>query len=161
MDNRTDEEFAKDIKSCTSIEQKLIQIYVKYLNDTSDTKTYEYINNGVDNTGKFIQDDKKIVADADFIIKHPDFEDKPVEIKFSRKLCSDFHLKLGQVNKYIETNTTVVMFMGIDKKNTKFCILAPSDLQHAIKHNKHIHFKAWGGKLCIKFNTSECEWIYV
>jgi len=157
MDNRTPEEFAKDIKAATATEKELMIIYVNYLNSRKrNDKPYTWVDNGIDNTGEFIPDDKNVDCRADFLLRREGQADRPIEIKFCRPLYNRFHLKTNQVKYYIEHNICIVNFMGIDTATPSFCILPPKKLQELLEDGKH---EGWmWGKPCLRIYNKEMEW---
>lgn len=155
FDSRSKDEFVNDIKDCTVIERKLMEIYVSWLNSTKKNK-YTFSDNGVDNSGKFIEDDNKIHTSSDFILHTEGKRDKKIEIKFCRPLLPRFHLKINQIKKYISTDTCIVNFMGIESETPKFCILTPSMLQEYLNNGNRVVM--WH-KECIRFNCKDQKWI--
>lgn len=131
-DSRSEEQFAKDIEECSLLEQRLIK---SYINDLSlrKGKTYSYKNNGVDNTGKLIEDDKKVTTAADFIIITPEGNEYAAEIKFSKPERSYWHLKISQLVSYEKQNCCVIMFMGIETNNCRYTIILPQDIPNILQ----------------------------
>lgn len=158
-DNRSEKQFAKDIKDCTLTETLLMTLYVEYLNARKRGKhSYSFKDNGVDNDGNLIKDESKVTTAADFLLIHPNQTDRKIEIKFSRKNNYSFHFKYDQMIKYIEKDVCIVNFMGTDTEDIKFCIFTPAELQNALDNGKVVFFKAWGNKKCIKFISKEQDW---
>lgn len=158
-DNRSTEQFASDIQECSSIERRLMTMYVAYLNRHKKIKgEYTFSDNGVDNDGNLIEDDSKVHCAADFVLHNPERPDRKIDIKFSRNNNSTFHFKTNQMTQYIKEDVCIVNFMGVDTEKPKFSIFTPKDLEQALETGKKVYFKAWGGKECIKFKSSEQNW---
>lgn len=157
-DFRTKHKFAKDIKECTLIENKLMSKYVDWLNTNSKIPTpYYFEDHGIDNSGAYISDNKKVDTRADFLLKNLGRPSRKIEIKFCRKDMDVFHLKVSQIRKYIEADVCIVNFMGIDGPNPRFCILTPKMLKEALETGEKVFFKAWG-KDCIRFTNDTLKW---
>lgn len=151
-DNRTTKQFAKDIKECTKIERTLMTMYVDWLNSkVTDENKYTFVDNGVDNSGKYIAKDHKVTMDADFLLLRKGRPAYKIEIKFCRTENKNFHLKTSQLEYYIQNNVAVVNFMDVDGANPRFCILKPDDLAQWMEHGEKIEFKPWGYKECVRF----------
>lgn len=161
MDWRTKEEFKKDIKDRTRIEQVLMEKYVNFLRETYPEAGYVYENKGVDNTGEFIEDEDSVTANPDFYLKNSQGIGYNVEIKSCQTSQKCFHLKTSQIKKYIKTNTVVVTFMNVgDEEKLMFCILTPNELEIAMMTKNKFIFKPWN-KECIKFECKDHEWTYL
>jgi hypothetical protein len=161
FDTRSEEQFKKDIKESTQIERKLMEVYVAWLNSGGGHRpagSYSFQDNGVDNSGEYIKDDKKVHTGADFILKTQGGRNKKVEIKFCRPEVSRFHLKVSQIKKYIENDVCIVNFMGIDSNQPRFCILTPAVMTKALRDN--VPVKMWN-KECIRFKNADMDWEYV
>lgn len=136
-DKRSETQFAKDIKEATRIERKLMESYIDWLNRKKDA-SYAFIDNGIDNSGAFIASSKKVTCDADFLLTHAGKRDKKIDIKFCREEKDKFHLKQYQVNRYVENDVCVVNFMGIETKNSRFCILPPKELMFWLENAEKV-----------------------
>jgi len=145
-DKRTDEQFAQDILDCTSIEQKLMQLYVDDLNKRKGGG-YTFAAHGVDNKGKLIKDDKKVSTKADFLVTKNGISHK-IEIKFSRPNNIDFHIKRSQLESYVKQDCCIIMFMGTDTDQIRYCIMLPQNYPHYLEHGQK---KLLWGKDVIRF----------
>lgn len=136
-----------------------MEIYVDWLNDHGG-KTYQFVDHGCGPDGTFLED-KRVNTKADFLLITDDQEPRKIEIKFSRKLSSQFHLKTSQMRSYIKNDVCVVVFSGISNKTgvARFCILTPSILQQELDKGKEILF--WN-KPCINWNSKNIpEWHHI
>lgn len=131
-DSRSEKQFAKDIKECSTIENRLINAYINDLSNRKGKK-YSYRDNGVDNTGELIKDDKKVTTDADFVIITPEGKEYLAELKFSKPDTNRFHIKINQLISYEKQNACLVMFMGIETDNCRYTIILPQDIPNILK----------------------------
>ena len=155
FDTRSEEEFKKHIKECTEFEQILMRAYVKWLNDTKGGDQYTFENHGVDNSGEFIEEDKAVTAQPDFVLLKNGKSPRKIEIKHCKPARTRFHLKLNHVKHCIKANVCVVNWMATDTEDPKFCILTPAVLTEALASKTPV--KMWN-KNCLRFENKECEW---
>jgi hypothetical protein len=154
-DNRNLQQFKQDIKISHKIELELMTIYVNWLNSAKGGG-YSFKNYGVDNSGKFIPNDREVSLNADFLLCRDSFSDRKIEIKFCREDYNEFHLKVHQINDYIKEDVCVVNFMGINTNKKRFCILTPTTLKEAL--NKGPIVTKWS-KPCLRFKCKDFAWI--
>lgn len=155
FDNRTEDEFKADIKHCSKVEQDLMARYVNYLNSLGEG-VYTYENNGIDNTGEFIPNDRKVSSEPDFLLKRDGGKPHKVEIKHCNPDRPVFHLKYNHVVSCLMKKATIVNWMGLETDHPKFCVITPEQLEESIKTKKTVVFWA---KECYRFNCEEFEWI--
>lgn len=158
FDNRTKKEFISDIKKGHHNELILMNAYVDWLNSQIMDGQYRYyfVDNGVDNTGEFIENDEDVDMRCDFVLKRQTKRDKKIEIKYCKKYYDKFHLKINQVLEYVQNDVCVINFIGVENNGiAKFCILPPDELHSWLKAGKQIKFKPWGYKPCICLPVSE------
>lgn len=157
-DGRTLEQFKEDIKACTKTERDLMNLYLEYLNKSvTDGNYYYYLDNGVDNTGEFIEDNKKITSEADFLLCKIGKPNRKIEIKFCKPDRPVFHLKISHMKRCIKEDVCVVNWMSVDNISARrFCILTPKKLEHFL--NNGYHTKMWF-KPCVRIKNAEIEWI--
>lgn len=154
-DNRTLQQFKKDIKTAHQIEKDLMGTYVSWLN-TSKGNGYTFKDYGIDNTGQFISEDSDVNLNADFLLCKQGQDDRKIEIKFCREDFNEFHLKVHQVKDYIKNNVCIINFMGINTDKKRFCILTPTTLQAALDKGPIV--TKWS-KPCIRFKCKDFTWI--
>lgn len=161
-DNRSESEFARHISECHKIERTLMKYYVNYLNRNKrkDTK-YSFKDNGCDNTGNLIKNDKKVTTDADFLLLREGMPDRKIDIKFSKKDGTAFHLKVNQLKQYIKNDVCIICFCDAHGPNTRFCIITPAMQRQMLNAGKFIKFPQWGNKLVVKCLNSEHDWFYI
>jgi hypothetical protein len=153
FDNRSPEEFKKHIKECTKLERELMEKYVKWLN-SSNKGNYTFIDNGVDNTGEFIVNDKHLSSKADFILYKNNGRPRKIEIKHCKPECTRFHIKLSHIYRCIKEDVCIVNWMGVGGKNPRFCVLTPKILEESLKRDT---VQMWQ-KETIRFYCSEFDW---
>ena len=160
FDKRSPQKFKSDIKTCTLIERKLMQVYVDWLNAGGGEHAgkYTFHDNGVDNSGEFIADNSKIHCGADFILKTAGGKDKKIEIKFCRKDLPEFHLKSKQIDRYIENDVCIINFMSVEANNPRFCIITPQTLTKWRAEKPSFKCYQMGGKISINIQNSEVKY---
>lgn len=156
FDNRSKEQFIEDIAKRTATERSLMERYVVWLNASGNAK-YTYIDNGIDNSGKFIENDGAVKADADFILYKNGSSPRRIEIKHCLPDRDIFHLKVPHVERCVKDDVCIVNWMGVSGEKPRFCILTPSDLKKALENGKRVIF--WK-KPCIRFECGQQKWIY-
>lgn len=152
QDKRSLDQFKKDIKSSHVTERRLMQAYVNWLNSRQDKQPYDWKDNGVDNSGEYIEDPKKVKSTADFVLIREGQKPRTIEIKNSKKNNKDFHLKQNHINRALKEDICFINFMGTETDTPSFCILTPQMMAEAIKDRQRVFF--WD-KWCFKFLTSE------
>ena len=119
-DNRTLQEFKEDIKKYSEEQERGLHLVFKALN--IDLGDEDYTDNGVDNSGEYIEDDEEIHCDADFCLN------KKIEVKLCNPNINRFHIKVNQVKTYIKENAVILFIMGYDTDNPHFTFLNPKDV---------------------------------
>lgn len=155
FDSRSEAEFKEDIKHCSKVEQELMQKYVDYLNLSGDG-VYTFANNGVDNSGEYIKDNKKVSSEPDFILYKDGGRPYKMEVKHCNPERDVFHLKVNHVTSCIMKKAYIINWMGVATFHPRFCLISPLDLEESIKKKLPVVF--WG-KQCYKFNCDEFEWV--
>jgi hypothetical protein len=156
FDNRTKEEFQQDIERSTKIERELMTIYVKWLNESGKAK-YTFKDLGIDNSGKFIEDDKAVTCESDFILYKNGTRPRRIEIKHCVPQRSCFHLKENHLRYCVEKDVCIVNFMGIGTATPSFCVLTPAQLEKELKDGEK---KKFWSKPCRRLYNSKYKWIY-
>lgn len=157
FDSRSKDQFAADISKCTQEERLLMTLYAAWSEKQTGRKT-AFANLGVDNSGDFIEDIKKIGKEADFLLVQMDRPNRKIEIKFSRKSNNRFHIKEGQLKFYAENDTWLIVFNGIETDDMTFCVLSPKMMQEALITGYKCLF--WSKK-CIRFLNSQLKWYHI
>lgn len=152
-DSRNKIKFAADIKDSTDIEQRLIQLYIAFLNKTTKS-VWTYKDRGVDNSGSLIEDDRKVTTSADFEIFENGKSIGLFDIKFARKLVRDLHLKENHLASYIKQNAGIILFMNAESDHPCYVVLEVLQLEDIINNCKRVFFwQKWCRKLLVKDYT--------
>lgn len=122
-DKRTREQFKRDIEESTKIERVLMELYTADLSRRRGIK-YTFEDNGCDNSGKLLAD-KHVTTDPDFLLITPAGKRHKIEIKFSRPDKEDFHLKDDQLRAMQKHACALVVFMGTETPNRRYCVIKP------------------------------------
>lgn len=130
-DRRSVAQFRKDIQESSQIEQELMEVYVSDLSKRRGVK-YTFKDNGCDNTGKLLED-RNVTTDPDFLLITPSGIKHKIEIKFSRPDKEDFHLKDDQLKAMYRHDCCLIMFMGIDTPNRRYCVIKPDKFMEILE----------------------------
>jgi hypothetical protein len=154
MDGRTKEQFIEDIKKGNERERLAITLFRHYLRRDHGF-TGDIIENGVDMTGDFIEDVKKVKADADYKVGKAEL---PLEVKTSAGHSMTIYLKERQVKSYIRQNACLLYVNGIEEIAC-FTFFTVEDLKEIVRTQTPVTpHKANGGKLSYKLDARELEW---
>lgn len=118
FDNRTKEEFCKDIAFGTKIEAFWIKVWIEELKNWPEYKLLSVTDHGVDNSGKFVAQSN---GNADFYIKYyhyGDFKEHPLEIKWAPS-NDKATFKITDLNNYIKTNSSMLLIFNTSETNLK------------------------------------------
>lgn len=148
---RTYEQFKKDIKKGHKNEREIIQRYAKFYEQATGNKL-EVIDNGVDNTGEFL-DVSQVTHDADFIVNG-----KPLEVKIIKENLFQFRLKLNLLKSYIKQNANVLIVIGWDTDKPEFTILNKEKLEHIVRFGKKYVSGDWEGKPTVMLYRNSYRW---
>ena len=153
MDGRSEDEFIRDIQKGNERERLAMCLFEKYLRrELSFDGTI--VENGVDMSGEFIQDDKKVTAEADYLVNG-----LPLEVKTSKNHTTRIYLKVSQVDSYIKQGASLLYVNGIDEIQPAFTFFSLEDLKE-IKENgpKLRPGRANGGKLSYLLHAEDYYW---
>lgn len=158
MDNRTEEQFAQDIKKGTERERLAISLFRHYLRRELGF-TGDISENGVDMTGDFIADESKVSAGADYLVG----ENKlPLEVKTSANHTSTIYLKVRQIDSYIKQGASLLYVNGIDSFDGSipaFTFFTLEDLKRLKRTAHMVHpMSKNGGKLSYELDVKTLEW---
>ena len=124
-DNRTDEQFKKDILDHSVAEKESSKIIKSYFEEVLDMRVL-IEDNGIDNSGEIIKK-KKISSTADYLFVFANGQKRLLEIKNHSEKYDFLTLKKNQLEKYIKEDATVVIF------RENYMLLIPSDTLQIIK----------------------------
>ena len=153
FDNRSPEEFARDIKSRTMEERAIFLLWLDFVeHDTGHRPSYK--DTGCGQTGDVLED-HEVSSDPDFYVDGYGL----VEVKFSKPMLKKFfHLKSSQVRQYCKKDTTILMVRGTDSQNPLFTMLKPNALKEITKDCKEINWQGFGGKLSYRIPVDRFVW---
>lgn len=152
-DNRSEEQFRKDIKSRTAEERSLFMLWLDLVERTNGVRP-KYTDTGCGQTGELLTD-KEVSMDADF---HVEGYGK-VEVKFSKPMLDKFfHLKASQVKSYLRNEATILMINGANERIPQFTMLKSAALQDIIDTCKIIPWTGFGNKPSYKIPVSKFIW---
>lgn len=154
MDNRSKEQFIQDIEKGNERERFAIILFKNYLRrEFGFTGRIE--PNGVDMSGDFIEDDRKVTTEADYLVNG-----KPMEVKTSRNEVKFLYLKTSQVNSYIKQKASLLFVNDVEGDRPFFTFFTVEDLQE-IQRNAQVVFpknNINGGKKSYFIDGTELEW---
>jgi translation elongation factor P/translation initiation factor 5A len=148
---RTQEQFKEDIKQGHRNEKIIIERYAKFYKQKTG-KELHIIDNGVDNTGEFLEI-KKVRDDADFILNG-----KPVEVKIIKDKLFTFRLKLNLLKSYIKQDANVLIVLGWETDSPEFTILDKETLKHVVRFGKKTISGDWEGKPTVTLYRNSYDW---
>lgn len=139
FDQRTEEEFKKDIKDRTLEERRLFFVWLDLL-EAEQGERPDYDDTGCGKDGEFLED-ANVTTNADYYVEGYG----PIEVKFAiPMLTKNFHLKERQVKSYIEQSATVLMVNGAGEDVPSFTMISPDALQ-ALVQDDDIEVVKWVG----------------
>jgi hypothetical protein len=156
MDSRTKEQFIQDIKVGNERERLAVTLFKNYLRRefgfTGDIK-----ENGVDMTGDFIEDDKKVTTGADYVVGVAEL---PMEVKTSTGHNVDIYLKVKQIDAYIRQGASILYVNGIERDIPAFTFWTVEDLKEMRRTLEKVTppNNINGGKLSYKIDALKYEW---
>lgn len=154
LSGRTYDKFKSDIIQAHKDEREIINRYAKFYKAKTGNEL-SIIDNGVDNTGKFIPVED-VTDDADFII-----DGKPLEIKLIENDLNKFRLKLNLLKSYVSQGADVILVMGWKTNTPQFTILREEELKHIIKFGKKEISGDWEGKPSVYIYKGSLNWDYL
>ena len=147
FDNRSKEQFVKEIRDGNRIERMLLERWLKTIGDPA------YRDTGCDNDGEFLEIED-VNADPDFDVDGVG----SVEVKFCRPIPAEFHLKISQVQQYVERGAQLLMVLGAGKQNPKYSLISVDDQQFLLDACDHVICRQFGNKKAIKVPSDWIQW---
>lgn len=151
---RTYDEFKEDIKKGHRDERIVIERYAKFYKSKTG-KELTIVDNGVDNSGEFLDVDK-VNHSADFLVNG-----KPIEVKIIEKDLFKFRLKLNLLKAYVKEGASVLIVLGWETDTPKFTILDVDKLKHVIKYGAKQVSGDWEGKPTVQLYRNSYKWSYL
>lgn len=152
-DNRTHDEFVRDIKDRTLEERALFMLWLDLQERETGTRP-SYEDTGCGQHGEYLEDED-VSLDADFSVDGIG----SLEVKFSRPLLKrNFHLKVSQVNAYIKQNASLLMVNGASEDVPEFTIISPEALQDIKDSCPIVRWQGFGGKASYRIDVKQYVW---
>jgi hypothetical protein len=153
LDDRSEEEFKKEIRERTLQERSL---FIRWL-DLIELKTGKrpaYEDTGCGKSGEYLEDDEVSMA--------PDFRVEgygQVEVKFSKPLLTRFfHLKADQVRSYRQIGASILMINGADTDDPHFTLLDAEVLKFISLQCEVTKWRGFGGKPAYRIPVDMFLW---
>jgi len=156
-DNRTTEQFKKDIEQRTTKERFLINLF----KEIAEKEGYGVVikDNGIDNTGKLIE---KSDCRPDFEVTLVDFlgaDTYLYEVKNS-PVSSMWTFKVYQLEEYLKYKSHILIFWStgyidghhdrLNKETTRWGVIPTGKIKEMLKNHKAYNEPSFGNKKCIR-----------
>jgi hypothetical protein len=153
MDGRSQKKFEKEIKEATAIEEQILNMWLMLIEkDTGKRPAYTALSKGRD--GEFLKD-SEVDSMADFEIEGVG----KLEIKFCRPLLKErFHLKEGQLKKYLEQGAAILIVNGYDTKEPVYAMIKQDMMAKIIAECEVVNWQGMGFKKCYRVPTNLFIW---
>lgn len=152
-DNRSPEDFKKDIKNSTEIEHQILELWLSTIEkETGIRHTYQH--NGCGDDGELLNDNQ-VNTKADYLVE----EYGLIEVKFALPfLLENFHLKQNQVKSYIKQNASVIMVNGWQEGPKEFMLITPHNLEYIQNNMPIVKWFGFGGKKSFRIPINLFTW---
>ena len=158
-DNRTDEQFAKDISCRTKKEAFLKNLFVSEMRYRGhEVETYDL---GVNNNGEVFKGKSNCSADYRFKI-NDSLYDLDIKNSFVKNKCT---FKVHNLKQYIKAGAGILLFYNTgninydtsnnEKKKTKWGVIKPEKIQKMLDDKPWFYEPKFGNKLCVQIFESE------
>lgn len=145
-DNRSEEQFKKDIKEHTIRERMLLEIWMKEMSALG--VSVSYVDNGVDNSGEFVEESN---VNPDYCLTINGVT-RLTEIK-----QNPFHhrnsFKVYDLETYIKLDADILLFYGLGKNiqkglpdTARWAIISPESMKKMLELPRTRSDFAWGNK---------------
>lgn len=119
QDGRSLKQFKLDIKESTIDQDKILHAWLR----TTGQTELQVWDNGSDNSGKYIKNDKEVSLDPDYEVELHG----PIEIQFAKPMCPEvFHLKEKKLLHCIQAKAKILMVNGWKEKVPRFILITVS-----------------------------------
>jgi hypothetical protein len=153
FDNRSKEQFKREIKESTLRERTLFLLWISLIEHETG-KRPNFRDVGCGNDGEYLED-SQVSTDPDFWVDGYG----QIEVKFSKPLLTKtFHLKANQVKSYLKKNAAILMVNGADSDAPTFTILKPKALKNIMKSCEIIPWTGFGGKQSYRIPVDMFVW---
>jgi hypothetical protein len=150
-DNRSEDQFFKDIKIGNQTEKTIITQYAALFKKKHGSELI-ITDTGCDNEGEPLPEDQ-ISTKADYLVNG-----EHVEVKFNNQLCHTFHFKASQLKSYLKQNANILWVNGFLTDQPLYIILEQKDLQWIKNTQTTVPFEGWGGKEAYRLKSSMFKW---
>lgn len=157
-DNRTLEQFKKDIDNRTKKEKFLVELFRKECEFRNHK--IDIVDFGVDNSGKLV---KVASCSPDYLIS-VDGVGRLYDVKCS-PVSTRCTFKQHSLKKYVEYNANLLLFYGVgrldtslknfDKVNARFAIVSTDKIEKILEYKESYIEPLFGNKPCIKLLPNE------
>jgi hypothetical protein len=156
MDNRTKEQFIADIQKGNERERLAVCLFKNFLRREFGF-TGDIVENGVDMSGDFIEDERKVNTGADYVVG---VNKLPLEVKTSTGHNTTIYLKVKQIDSYIRQGASILYVNGIERENPAFTFWTVEDLKEIKRSCEQVipTNNVNGGKLSYKINALHYGW---
>lgn len=155
MDGRSQEQFIQDIQKGNDRERLAITLFKSFLRREFGSEIV-IEENGVDMSGDFIQDARKVTAEADYKVNG-----ELMEVKTGSGHSRNIYLKVRQVDSYIKQNASLLYVNGINSQVPAFTFWTVEELKEMKRTMKGVTPPGTvnGGKLSYRLDASDYEWL--
>lgn len=148
FDRRSKRQFKKDIKEAHGIEDAIMQAWLKLVGNPKSRA----IGCGPD--GEFLEH-ADVNTDADFDVDGYGL----IEVKFSKpKLRKQFHLKVRQVESYLDQDASILMVDGWETEDPTYVLIPAALLRSMIDHLEIVSWQGFGGKKAYRLPLDKFIW---
>jgi hypothetical protein len=147
FDDRTEDQFKREIKAGNYIERSLFKRWLATIGNPPHRET------GCGMNGEFLEFDK-VSTEPDFFVEGIG----AVEVKFCRPVPQEFHLKISQIEQYIQQNAQLLMVLGAGLENPKYTLISVDDLKFLLAACDHVVCRQFGNKKAIRVPADWIQW---
>ena len=152
-DNRSEDQFKRDIKSRTQEERTLFLLWLDLIEKQTGQRPV-YTDTGCGQSGELLTDEQVSMS--------PDFHVEgygKIEVKFAKPLLQKFfHLKASQVKSYHKEGAIILMINGSDERVPQYTMLKSSALADIMDTCKVIPWSGFGHKPSYKIPVNKFVW---
>lgn len=153
FDDRSPEEFRREIKDRTLQERSLFLLWLDMLERVTGIRP-SFSDTGCGRTGELLKDDEVSMA--------PDFEVEgygALEVKFAKPLLEkNFHLKANQVKSYRDKGASILMVNGADTETPMYTMLDTKALASIINDCIIVRWHGFGHKPAYRIPVNKFLW---
>jgi hypothetical protein len=156
-DNRTDEQFAKDIKDRTNKQRTLIEVFKNEMDYRKrNVVVYDY---GIDNNGGVVKGSAG--CDPDYLVIFDDKKTRLLEVQASN-VDTKATFKVDNLKSYADQGVIILLFLNtnnetIVSKDTRWAIISNKKIKEMLadKQNSVYTDPLFGNKRCLRLHKGE------